>query len=278
MFLDLPTDIHTLIYKKLDASSRIRMNLVFPKKYDKKNIQKSIYHNKKLAVVTRYIKRNKDVLKKKTKQLPMRIQDFLINSAKDDLYARELCEEIDIHIKDDNIDVDLFPTNIVQRLVQDIRMTKISEKRMDFYKDITDEDFKEKDLHDFQNCIYKICDKETFQLLQQNKIINTKLITPFDHYTNSCNALFTMINHCNASLLDLLMTSDNEYLNKQFAINYIHNSTISSIFYSSPNSLKLILKYFPDIPKERLIETRDKAEEYLCEDSILLLSNYIVDQ
>lgn len=275
MFLDLPTDIHTLIYKKLDASSRIRMNLVFPKKYDKKNIQKSIYHNKKLAVVTKYIKRNKDVLKKKTKQLPMRIQDFLINSAKDDLYARELCAEIDIHITDD---IDLFPTNIVQRLVQDIRMKKISEKRMDFYKDITDEDFnKKEDVYDFQDCIYKWCDKETFQLLQQNKIINKNLIIPFDPYSNSCNALFTMINYRNASLLDLLMTSDNEYLNKQSAINYIHNSTISSIFYNSHESLKLILKYFPDIPKERLIETRDKAEENLCEDSILLLSNYIED-
>ncbi len=271
MFLDLPFDVQDLIYKRLNPSSRIKMKLVSKKtQYSKKPIS----HTKKLLVVEKYINRNKEKLNK-NKKIPLNIQNFLISSAKDDMYARSLCEQIGIHIKDEGKFDDIYPSNLYQSLIMDITRNNITEKRMkELYVNITEEDFKDSD--DFLRTVSKSCNKNTYLLLQKNEIINNHLKIPNASLVE--NFIFSMINNRNDSLLELLTTPDyNEYFNITIAKNYICSSKIASIFADSFGGISLILKYFPDISHEILIEIRNTAEEYLNADVVFLVSTYIKD-
>ena len=66
----------------------------------------------------------------------------------------------------------------------------------------------------------------------------------------------------------------NKYEWKNIGKVYISSSNICSLFVSNKNQIQEILKYF-DIPLDSKLSILEKAEEYLYEDTALLIQKYI---
>lgn len=226
---------------------------------------------KHLEVASNYIKRNKEQLIDKSKQLPIDIETFLIAYAKHDVTIRQLCHEINFDVEDKHIELPP-PVNKVHLLIKDIERNKLDYERMEYYQDITLQGITEYECN-FKYAVFAYCNKETFEILQTNNIINKLLYlrAPSDVQ----RYLSVMITCKNESLLGYLMTEGSIYMDKETANDCICRTDLSLAFAFSHESIKLMLKYFPNIPRDILVEILDKAESEFMIEVALFMSKYI---
>jgi hypothetical protein len=262
----LPFDIQENIYRRLCPKERVKMKLVFSKNdtvIGKPNI------DKKLAVVTNYIAKNKKQILKKTKKIS---QAFILffNDNQDDHYIKKLGLEI-------GIDFGIEKKNDL--LLNDIRKNKIN-KNIKIYSYI-EPSYEYKQL--LLNTISKSSTVETFKIIYNFEMIKSIFNDNNDNITTLYSEkysvyiemfIFGLVNYNNKDLLEYISTN-NEY-NNWFKIGktYLQLPFVGKLFSQNVDKIKLLIN-FCELSENTIQEILNEAEENLYTDTALLLLKHI---
>lgn len=262
----LPFDIQENIYRRLCPKERVKMKLVFSKNdtvIGKPNI------DKKLAVVTNYIAKNKKQILKKTKKIS---QAFILffNDNQDDHYIKNLGLEIGIDFRIEKKNDLLLNDIIKNKINKNIKIYSYIEPSYEYKKLLL-------------NTISKSSTVETFKIIYNFKMIKSIFNDNNDNittlYLEKYSAyiemfIFGLVNYNNKDLLEYISTN-NEY-NNWFKIGkkYIQCPFVGKLFSQNIDKIKLLIN-FCELSENTIQEILNEAEENLYVDTALLLLKHI---
>lgn len=268
-------DVLENIYKRLDPKSRMRMKLCISKS---SKMPGNIQTEKKLAVADGYIRKNKQMLKSKQKDIPLAMYHFLVEQInQNDYYAKELCKDIDINIPEQNM-------KCIYELNNDIINNTLTKQRLQSYMDYLKNNKKTLEeiasYFDTTKFMFQLAKASvaTFTLLLNNEIMFKvfQIIFRQTHNYANDNTFIYAILCCNNEELLCYILQNSEATRKIININKCIDHLKLNVHYSNVASVHLLIKYF-DPSKDILRKISDSAEETFNVDIVLFLSKYIVD-
>lgn len=274
--INLPNDVHDLIYLHLDGKSRCKMRMAMSKKNIKYGLRES--KEKSFTIAERYIDRNREELLQKQMSLPQTIYNFLEREASQkDPYARKLLKKAGIvFIEPVSTSHQIYDVNTLMVFIKNKSLTQ--KILTDHVKESEQCKFIDsKHVKEFRRIIATACTPAIFDMLMDHEITEG-LIEEMLMGWGCEDFVFSMVNMGNTDLLKHIFEEGFKYAEKchvQEMINYITNSETATIFKTKTSINGLLTCFRKWLSRDVLEMMRKTCEEELNCDSVFLLDTYL---